>query len=104
MAGIQVAWEDVFSVVDLIRPQLIGIVIGLIVLIAVMIVAGKVKKGKRGFVRGQAGIAFVLFLTIMVNNICLGTLNNTLSMVFAETGVLREETAADSRQTVEEMQ
>lgn len=27
MAGTQVAWEDVFSVVDLIRPQLIGIVL-----------------------------------------------------------------------------
>ena len=103
MTGIQVAWEDVFSVIDMIKPQLILIGLGLIACIAVLIGAVKAQKPRRGFIRKQSVIAFILFLTIIVNNICLGTLNNTLAMVFAEAGVLQETTKAESRNTVQKL-
>lgn len=103
MTGIQVAWEDIFSVVDMIKPQLILIVVGLIAWIAVLVMAGKVEKPKRGFIRKQSVLAFILLLVIVINNICLGTLNNTLSTMLADTGVLQESTKERSRQIVQEL-
>ncbi len=103
MTGIQVAWEDVFSVLAMIRGHLIGIAAGLVILIAVLIAAKRAGKPKKGLIRKQAVLAFVLFLVLMVNSICLGALNNTLAVVFADTGEIRPETALASRETVQEL-
>lgn len=103
MTGIQVAWEDVFSVIAMIKPHLIFIGVGLAAWVAVLAVAGKAAQPKRGFIRKQSVIAFVLFLSVMVNTICLGALNNTLAVVFAETGALKPETTAASREIVQEL-
>ncbi len=101
MTGIQVAWEDVFSVLDMVKIPLIILAVGLIIWIGVMILAKKFPKPKRGFLRAQSAIAFVLFAGIVVNLICLGDLRNTLEMVLGDTGAITEETAANSREVVE---
>lgn len=103
MTGIQVAWEDVFSVLAMIKPHLIIIGIGLVAWILALVFAGKLQKPKRGFFRLQSVIAFIVFLAVMVNSICLGALNNTLSMVFAEAGSVRPETAEASKQIVQSL-
>lgn len=101
MTGIQVAWEDVFSVLDMVKIPLIILAVGLIIWIGVMILAKKFPKPKRGFLRAQSAIAFVLFAGIVVNLLCLGDLRNTLEMALGDTGAITEETAANSREVVE---
>lgn len=103
MTGIQIAWEDVFSALDMIKFPLTVIAVGLIAWIAFMVLAKKMPKGKRRFARWQSVIAFVLFLGIMVNTICLGTMRNTLEMALGDTGRITEETAANSRKVVQEV-
>jgi beta-glucosidase len=101
MTGIQVAWEDVFSVVDMIKVPLIVLVLGLLVWVAVMVGAKKFSLSQKKFIRLQSVIAVVLFLGIMVNVMCLGTLRNTLEVVLGDTGAISEETAARSKEIVE---
>lgn len=101
MTGIQVAWEDVFSVVDIIKTPLIVLVVGLVIWIAILVLAGKLPTPKKGFARMQSVIAFVLFAAIMVNTMCLGNLRNTLEVVLGDTGAISEETAANSCEVVE---
>lgn len=94
MTGIQIAWEDVFSALDMIKIPLAIIAIGLVAWIVFMIAAKKMPKTKRRFARWQSAVAFVLFLGIMVNTICLGTMRNTIEMALGDTGHISEETAA----------
>lgn len=103
MTGIQVAWEDVFSAIDLIRNQLIVLAVGLVVLIGVLIAAGKFPKPKKGFIRIQSLVAFIVFVAVMVNTICMGPMRNQMELMLGDTGVISEETAANSRQIVEEI-
>ncbi|MDD3251159.1 MAG: glycoside hydrolase family 3 C-terminal domain-containing protein [Lachnospiraceae bacterium] len=103
MTGIQVAWEDVFSAMDLIRNQLIVLAVGLVVLIGLLIVAGKWKKPKRGFIRLQSLVAFVVFAALMVNSICMGPMRNQMELMFGTTGAISEVTAENSKKLVEEI-
>ncbi|MGM9592997.1 MAG: glycoside hydrolase family 3 N-terminal domain-containing protein [Candidatus Onthomonas sp.] len=103
MTGIQVAWEDVFSVLDMIKVPLIVLILGLILWIVVMVTAKKQPAPKKGFIRLQSAIALVLFAGIVVNAMCLGTLRNTLEVVLGDTGAISEETAAQSREIVEQV-
>ena len=103
MTGIQIAWEDVFSALNMIKVPLIVIAIGLIAWIAFMVFAKKMPKTKRRFARWQSVIAFVLFLGIMVNTICFGTMHNTIEMALGDTGHITEETAENSRKVVQEV-
>ena len=101
MTGIQVAWEDVFSVLGMIKVPLIVLAAGLVVWAAVMVPAGSRPKPLKGFIRLQSVIALVLFAGIMANVICLGSLRNTLEVVLGDTGAITPETAARSREIVE---
>ena len=101
MTGIQVAWEDVFSVLDLIKVPLILLLVGLAAWIAVMVLAKGQPKPRKGFIRLQSVIALLLFVGVMVNVICLGSLRNTLEVVLGDTGSIAPETAAKSREIVE---
>ena len=103
MTGIQVAWEDVFSALDLIKTHLIVAVLAIIVLIGALILAGKLPKPKRGFMRLQSLIAFVAFAAILVNAICMGPMQNQMELMLGDTGAITEETAANSRKIVEEI-
>ena len=99
--GIQVAWEDVFSVVNMIIPELVVLGIALVAMIAAIVLSGK--KPQKGLIRMQSLIAFILVVCIVVNVICLGTLRNTLAIVFADIGAISEETAANSLAVVEDI-
>lgn len=103
MTGIQVAWEDVFSAINLIRGHLIALAVGLVVLIGLLIAVGKIPKPKRRFIRLQSLIAFIVFAAIMVNTICMGPMRNQMELMLGDTGAISEETAANSRVIVEEI-
>lgn len=54
MGNVEVAWEDIISVLQLVRTHLIVIVVALLCMVAGMILAHKLEKPKRGFVRIQS--------------------------------------------------
>ncbi|MFR5601178.1 MAG: glycoside hydrolase family 3 C-terminal domain-containing protein [Lachnospiraceae bacterium] len=103
MTGIQVAWEDVFSAINLIRGQLIVLAVGLLVLIGILIAAGKFSKPKRGFIRSQSLVAFIVFVAVMVNTICMGPMRNQIELMLGDTGIISEETVENSRHVVEKI-
>lgn len=63
MGNIQVAWEDVVSVVQQISGYLIAIGIALIAMIIVMIAARKVGKPKKGLFEVRQYLPFYLLLS-----------------------------------------
>lgn len=103
MTGIQIAWEDVFSVISQISGWLIGIGVTVVALILILIFAGKAGKPHAGFIRVQSAIAAVLIVALMVNGILLGQLSNLITSAFTEMGTLSEETIGTSQQTVEDV-
>ncbi|MCM1233082.1 MAG: glycoside hydrolase family 3 C-terminal domain-containing protein, partial [Ruminococcus flavefaciens] len=103
MTGIQIAWEDVWSVASQISGWLIGIGVVLVAMIALLIFAGKINKAKAGMIRIQSVLAGLLAILVLVNGILLGPMRDLLSSVLAETGSLSETTIQNSRDICEEV-
>ena len=95
MTGIQIAWEDVFSVISQISGWLIGIGVTVVALILILIFAGKAGKPHTGFIRAQSAIAAVLIVALMVNGILLGQLSNLITSAFTEMGTLPLDSTAN---------
>ena len=103
MGNVDVAWEDVISVIQMIQTHLIVIGIALVCMIAAIIIARKWKKPLRGMIRWQSVIAFVL-ITVMTLNLALtGTLYNTLNVVLADKGELDPQHVENSKKIIEEV-
>lgn len=81
---VTVAWEDIASVVSQIAGYLAVIGIALIAMIIVMVAVRKVKRPKKGFIRLQSLIAFLVVTVIMVNAICLGPERNMITAAMAD--------------------
>ena len=103
MSNVDFVWEDIFSIVALVKGHLIFIGIALVVMIAAMVLAGKAGKGKTKFVRLQSLLAFVLVTVLAVNGMCTGPLRNPISVVMSETKELTAENVQKSRALVEEI-
>ena len=103
MGNVEVAWEDVISVLQLIKPHLIAIAVALVCMIVAMIVAHKWKKPTRGFIRWQSLFAFVTVTAVIVNVMLSGALYNTINVILADTGELSPENEKNSRDTIEEI-
>lgn len=73
-------WSDVWNVVSLVLPHLIAIVVALIVMIAVIVAVMKQPKPLKRLIRGEAGVAFVLVVLIVVN-LMTGPLETLLTSV-----------------------
>ena len=101
--NVTIAWEDVASVVQQIAGYLVVIGIALIAMIAVMIAVKKVPKPKKGMIRIQSGLAFLLVTVIVVNLILFGPMSNTITAAMSEMGTLSDETAAASEDLIEEI-
>lgn len=75
-----------------------------VLMIAVMALAHFfVKKGTRHLVRFTAGIAWILTVTVLVNVICFGPMYNNVSIILNSTGEVSEETAAASKEVIQEV-
>ena len=78
MLSINIA--DVIAVINTMIPQLVIIGVVLVLAIVATIVAIKIKKPLKGFVRKQAWLAFLLVLVIIVANILLGPMYSMVNM------------------------
>ncbi len=76
----------------------------LIAMIAVLILASKVRRGLKHIVRWQAVLAFIAVITIVVNMICYGPMYSNVSGFLNASKVnLTEETVAQSKETVKKV-
>lgn len=94
--------------INVYAEQLSGYVYAIVgtfaLMIAVMVLAHFfVKKGKRHVVRLTAGIAWILTVTVFVNIICFGPMYNNVSIILNSTGEVSEETAAISKEVIQEV-
>lgn len=103
MGNVEVAWEDVFSVIQLVRNHIIVIAVVLVGMIAVMVLARKWEKTKKRFIRWQAFICFIVVTALMVNIMLSGALYNTLNVILADKGELLPEDVENSRNAIEEI-
>lgn len=103
MGNVEVAWEDVISVIQLAKNHIIVIVAALLCMIGVVVFAKRWEKTKRRFVRLQSVIAFVVVVAVTVNIMLSGALYNTINVVLADTGELSKENEDNSRAIIEEI-
>lgn len=103
MGNVEVAWEDVISVIQLVRNHIIVIIAALICMIAVMFFARRWEKTKKHFIRVQSLIAFLVVTVLTVNIMLSDALYNTINVVLADKGELSQENAENSKQIIEKI-
>lgn len=103
MGNVEVAWEDVISVIQLMQNHLIVIGAAFVCMIVALAVAGRWRKPLRGLIRVQAVIAFVLVTVLTLNLAATGAIYNTLNVVLSDKGELQAEHVENSRRIVEEV-
>lgn len=103
MGNVEVAWEDVISVIQLMQNHLIVVGAAFVCMIVALAVAGRWRKPLRGLIRVQAVIAFVLVTVLTLNLAATGAIYNTLNVVLSDKGELQAEHVENSRRIVEEV-
>lgn len=103
MGNVEVAWEDVWSIIQMIKGHLLLVGIALVCMIVVMIAVKKMEKPKKGMIRIQALISFLVITAFIVNVMLSGTLYNTLNVVLSDKGQLKQENIDYSKQIIEEI-
>ena len=101
MGNVEVAWEDVISVINMMRAHLIIIAAALIAMIVVIIAVRKMERSKRRLFRVQSVLAFLLVTVITLNIAVTGTLYNTLNVVLADKGTLDPSHEENSKRVIE---
>lgn len=97
-----VSYADILFYLNAISNYLLIVLAAFVILAAVLIAAVKVKKGFKLFVRGQAAVAFLACVVLVVNAVCYGPLHNTLSAYLNASRVeLAEDTVAQSLATIQ---
>lgn len=103
MGNVEVAYEDVVSVIQMMRTHLIVIGAAFVLMVLAFLAAGRWKKPLKGFLRWQSVLAFALVAVLAVNLAVTGVLYNTLNVVLTDKGELDPEHVEYSRQVVEEV-
>lgn len=103
-AGLGVSEADFQAYLTQLSGYVYAIVALLVVMIVVLVLAGKAKKGFRHVIRWQAVLAFVAIVTILVNVICYGPMySNVSGFLNASKVELSDETVAQSREMVKKL-
>lgn len=97
-----VSYADLLFYLNAISGYLLIGAIALVLLLGVLILACKLKKGWRAFARLQSVIAFLTVVVLLINAICYGPLHNTLAAYLNASKVeLAEDTVAQSLETIQ---
>lgn len=94
--------DDVVQVLSNIKNYLIAFGVVLVLAVAVMIAVRKQPKARKKMIRGQAGVAVLLTLAIVLNLICTGPMSTLLDLVSGE-GSISAETSAEANELVSEI-
>ena len=101
MLGIN--WNDVITTLGLLKGYLIGIGVAFLLAIVITLIAIKVKKPLKGFLRGNAWLCFVLVTVLLVNAILMGPMKSMVNMVLSESGDISETSVTDAKALCEEI-
>ncbi len=101
--SVSVSMSDILSTITSLQEYLIALGVVLVIAIVVAIVAFKFGQPLAGLVRGEALVAAVLAILIVVNAICLGPEYSILNNLLAEQYYVSDETLADAEQLVEDI-
>ena len=96
---LSVNMDDVYKVIASIKSYLIAFGVILVAGIIILIAAGKIKKPLRQLVRGNAGIAILLALLIVLNLVLTGPMSTLLDLVSGG-GQINETTSAEATELV----
>ena len=94
--------DDVMNVLSNIQNYLIAFGVVLVLAIIAIIAVFKLPKPEKKLIRGEAGIAIVLTLLIVVNLICTGPMKTILDLV-SGSGSIDEATSAEATELVSEI-
>lgn len=95
---IELNMSDVISVLNTCKPYLIGFGVVAVLAIIAMVACGKLPKPKRNLIRGQAAVAIVLALVVVVNLICTGPMSTLLSLATGGSGTIPDEITAQTNE------
>ncbi len=102
--GMGVSEADLISYMNLLSGYIYAVLAAFVVMIVVLIVAFKAKKGFAHIIRWQAILAFILVVAIVANSICYGPMYSTVSTVLNGSSIeLSEETVAASEAIIQEV-
>ena len=99
---LKVDWSDVLGVLQTCLPYLIGIAVVIVAAAAVIIAVRKVKKPLRGLIRGEAVMAALLAVCILVNVIIFNPMYAIISMAMGK-GSVTDATTARAREVAEDV-
>ena len=94
--------DDVFKVLDSVKFHLIALAVVLVLGIAFMVAVRNLPKNKRFFARGEAGMAMILAITVIINLVCTGPMFTMISLATGG-GKISEETSAEAAGLVEDI-
>ncbi|MCD8085180.1 MAG: glycoside hydrolase family 3 C-terminal domain-containing protein [Clostridiales bacterium] len=101
--SVSVTASDIMSTIVTLQDYLIALGAVLVAAIVVAIAAFKFRQPLAGLIRGEALVAAVLAILVVVNAICLGPEYSILNNVLAEQYYSSDETLADAEQLVEDI-
>ena len=93
---ISLNWSDVISVLNMCKAYLIAI--ATVILIGIVVIAACRKKevAIRKLIRGNAGIAMIVAVIVIVNLACTGPLSTLLNLAVQKTQTISDETTKQS--------
>jgi len=102
--GLGVSEADLLSYLTQLQGYVYFILAAIVVLVVVLVLASKAKKGFKHVIRWEAVMAFFAALLITVNAICYGPMyTNVSGFLNASKVVLAEETVAQSKDTIKKI-
>ena len=101
--GVDINMDDVKNVLVNVSGHLITIGIALVVMIVIIILAGKLKKPLKSLVRKSSVIAFLLVLCLCLNLILLGPVYSLVNLAFGEKISLPDELKTAGASLTEEI-
>lgn len=93
-----VATADLISYLNAMSGHLLAGGAAVVALIAALILAGKAKKGWKGWIRLQSVVAFLTVLVLLVNLVCYGPMNSLLNTFLNAADVQLDESLAAQSQ------
>ncbi len=103
MGNVEVAWEDVISVIQMMKTHLMVVGVALVCMAVMMVVAGRWKKPLRGLIRWQSFFVFVVITVLTINLAVTGVVYNTLNVILTDKGELDPQHTENSKKIVEEV-
>ena len=102
--GMGVSEADFASYLSSCMGYVYAVLIAIIALIVLLIIAGRLKKGVKGFTRMASLAAFVAAIAVIVNMLCTGPLKTNLTTYLNGSGVqLQDETIEASKAVIKEV-